>query len=135
MRQRRSTIRHRLARAAAMVITPQDFAKALKNKHESTEKSLNATTSLNLTNSLPNEDPPQNVSREVRQLAVDDNQFPIDSEDPNKSWLSKEHITREMEDVFLQGASQTLTKYIERQLHPAIKEVLMLSMGYTISYG
>jgi len=40
-----------------------------------------------------------------------------------------------MEDVFLQGASQALTRYIERQLHPAIKETLMLSMGYTISYG
>jgi len=134
LRQRRSTIRRRFARTA-MIITSQDFADALKKKRESMEKSLNTTASLNLTDSLPSEDPPQNVSREVRELTMDDNLFPIDLEDPNKGWQSKEHITREMEDVFLQGASQALTKYIERQLHPAIKEVLMLSMGYTISYG
>lgn len=122
-------------RRATTVITSQNFADALEKKRESTENSLNVTASPNLTNSLENEDPPQNVSREVRELAVDNNLFPTDLEDPNKSWQSKEHITREMEDVFLQGASQALTKYIERQLHPAIKEVLMLSMGYTISYG
>ncbi|XP_015174648.1 PREDICTED: uncharacterized protein LOC107065455 isoform X1 [Polistes dominula] len=53
----------------------------------------------------------------------------------NRSWQSKENIAREMEDIFLRGASKTLTSYIERQLHPAIKEALMISMGYTISYG
>nr|XP_050844617.1 uncharacterized protein LOC127061587 [Vespula vulgaris] len=53
----------------------------------------------------------------------------------NRSWQSKEYIAREMEDIFLRGASRTLTSYIERQLHPAIKEALMISMGYTISYG
>lgn len=117
----------------AMVITPRDFADALINGRK--EKSTNFTKILNLTDSFRNEDPTQNVSREVRELVVDDNLFPIDSEDPNRSWQSKEYITREMEDVFLQGASQALTRYIERQLHPAIKETLMLSMGYTISYG
>lgn len=50
-------------------------------------------------------------------------------------WQSKESIAREMEDVFLRGASEALTRYIERELHPAIKETLMTSMGYTISYG
>ncbi|XP_063995883.1 uncharacterized protein LOC135173138 [Diachasmimorpha longicaudata] len=50
-------------------------------------------------------------------------------------WQSMENVAREMEDVFLRGASEALTKYIERQLHPAIKETLMVSMGYTISYG
>ncbi|XP_046746943.1 uncharacterized protein LOC124411704 [Diprion similis] len=52
-----------------------------------------------------------------------------------RAWHVREGVTREMEDVFLKGASQALTSYIERQLHPAIKETLMLSMGYTISYG
>lgn len=52
-----------------------------------------------------------------------------------RAWHVREGVTREMEDVFLRGASQALTSYIERQLHPAIKETLMLSMGYTISYG
>ncbi|KAK0173690.1 hypothetical protein PV328_006847 [Microctonus aethiopoides] len=50
-------------------------------------------------------------------------------------WQSKENVAREMEDVFLRGASEALTKYIEHELHPAIKETLMISMGYTISYG
>ncbi|XP_058794024.1 uncharacterized protein LOC131665860 [Phymastichus coffea] len=50
-------------------------------------------------------------------------------------WRSRADIAREMEDVFLRSASQAITHYIERQLHPAIKETLMLSMGFTISYG
>jgi len=124
----------RFARTA-MIITPRDFVDALINRHKSIQKSANFTKILNLTNDFRKESSPQNVSREVRELVVDDNQFPVDSEDLNKSWQSKEYITREMEDVFLQGASQALTRYIERQLHPAIKETLMLSMGYTISYG
>lgn len=50
-------------------------------------------------------------------------------------WRSRNDIAREMEDIFLRSASQAITHYIEKQLHPAIKETLMLSMGYTISYG
>ncbi|XP_011496052.1 PREDICTED: uncharacterized protein LOC105360752 [Ceratosolen solmsi marchali] len=50
-------------------------------------------------------------------------------------WRSRGDIAREMEDVFLRSASQAITHYIEKQLHPAIKETLLLSMGYTISYG
>lgn len=136
-RRKRSIARRRYARTT-MIITPRDFADALINGRKSTERSANFTKILNLTDNFRNENLPQNVSREVRELLVDDNldnQFPVDTEDPNRSWQSKEYITREMEDVFLQGASQALTRYIERQLHPAIKETLMLSMGYTISYG
>ncbi|XP_072763184.1 uncharacterized protein [Anoplolepis gracilipes] len=108
------------------------------NKHEQTEKFVNFTKIFNLTDSIENKDSSQNISREVREFVADDhfdNPFSINSEDPNRNWQSKEYITREMEDVFLQGASQVLTRYIENQLHPAIKETLMLSMGYTISYG
>lgn len=63
-----------------------------------------------------------------QQLLLDEERGIID-------WQSKENVAREMEDVFLRGASEAITKYIERQLHPAIKETLMVSMGYTISYG
>ncbi|OAD57325.1 hypothetical protein WN48_02274 [Eufriesea mexicana] len=76
--------------------------------------------------------------KETRHLYIDetlDNIFPIDLENDSRGWQSKEHVAREMEDVFLRGASQALTRYIEKQLHPAIKETLMISMGYTISYG
>ncbi|XP_036142942.1 uncharacterized protein LOC105830089 [Monomorium pharaonis] len=121
--------------ARTTVITPHIFLNALINRRKSME---NVTKSFNFTNDFQNEDPPQNALREVRELVVNDNLdivFPEESENPNRSWQSKEYITREMEDVFLQGASQVLTRYIERQLHPAIKETLMLSMGYTISYG
>lgn len=65
----------------------------------------------------------------------DDDEDVDDDNGNNRSWQSKEYIAREMEDIFLRGASKTLTSYIERQLHPAIKEALMISMGYTISYG
>lgn len=138
LRQRRSMIRrHRFTRTV-MIITPQDFKDTLVNERKPiNEKFTNFTTIFNL-NTYRNKNLSQNVSREIKELIIDDNfdnLFPIDSEDPNRNWQLKEHITREMEDVFLQGASKTLTRYIERQLHPAIKETLMLSMGYTISYG
>ncbi|XP_051173545.1 uncharacterized protein LOC127289584 isoform X2 [Leptopilina boulardi] len=72
--------------------------------------------------------------RETREILIDE-KLPDDFEGINRDWQSRENVAREMEDVFLKGASQALTQYIERQLHPAIKETLMLSMGYTISYG
>lgn len=138
LRQRRSTTaRHQFGHTAA-IITPQEFAEIVMNEHEQTEKFVNFTKILNLTDNIQSKNPTQNISREVREFVTDDNfdnLFPIDSEDSNRNWQSKEYITREMEDVFLQGASQVLTRYIENQLHPAIKETLMLSMGYTISYG
>ncbi|XP_053982181.1 uncharacterized protein LOC128878196 [Hylaeus volcanicus] len=148
----------RVSRSTA-TITPQDFATALTRKRLGTNETSNCTeredslenaTDIFLTcannselktnfkreysySAISDDDPP-----ETRQLYVDeslDNIFPVDLENDSRSWQSKEHIAREMEDVFLRGASQALTRYIERQLHPAIKETLMLSMGYTISYG
>ncbi|XP_050461627.1 uncharacterized protein LOC126856802 isoform X2 [Cataglyphis hispanica] len=138
LRQRRSTTAQHQFGHIAMIITPQDFSETIVNEGGQTEKFVNFTKILNLTNNIQNKNLSQNLSREVREFVADDNfdnLFSIDSEDPNKNWQSKEYITREMEDVFLQGASQVLTRYIENQLHPAIKETLMLSMGYTISYG
>ncbi|XP_025268156.1 uncharacterized protein LOC105257979 [Camponotus floridanus] len=138
LRQRRSTVaRHQFGHTAA-IITPQKFAETVMNEREQTEKFVNFTKIFNLTDNIQSKNSTQNISREVREFVMDDNfdnLFPIDSEDSNRNWQSKEYITREMEDVFLQGASQVLTRYIENQLHPAIKETLMLSMGYTISYG
>ncbi|XP_029045334.2 uncharacterized protein LOC114877214 [Osmia bicornis bicornis] len=110
------------------------------------QKSLNNVTEISL-RSLNDSETKTNFKREntyhdapkeTRQLYIDetlDNIFPTDLENDSRSWQSKEHIAREMEDVFLRGASQALTRYIEKQLHPAIKETLMISMGYTISYG
>ena len=65
------------------------------------------------------------------QLLSDDDESGIRDD----HWQFRESISSEMEDVFLRGASQALTRYIERELHPAIKETLMTSMGYTVSYG
>ncbi|XP_017798760.1 PREDICTED: uncharacterized protein LOC108579684 [Habropoda laboriosa] len=143
-------------------ITPQDFANALTSKRlkgnetgncteEYKQNSLINNTTKILLRNLNDSETKTNVKREnnyqdaqneapkeTRHLYIDealDNIFPIDLENDSRSWQSKEHIAREMEDVFLRGASQALTRYIERQLHPAIKETLMISMGYTISYG
>lgn len=138
LRQRRSTtVRHQFGHSA-VIITPQKLTETVMNEREQMEKLINFTKILNLTDSIQNKNPSHNISREVREFVADDNfdnLFSIDSEDSNRNWQSKEYITKEMEDVFLQGASQVLTRYIENQLHPAIKETLMLSMGYTISYG
>jgi len=52
--------------------------------------------------------------------------------------LEKRHeadFTQEMEDVFLRGIQSLLTRYMEKQLQPALKETLMANMGYTVSYG
>lgn len=141
-------------------ITPQDFVSALASRRSRANATddcagrrnvsslANATESFltNFNDSQPKanfkrEDSYQATkasARETRQLYAEenfDNVFPSDSENSGRSWQSKEHIASEMEDVFLRGASQALTKYIERQLHPAIKETLMISMGYTVSYG
>ncbi|XP_017756800.1 PREDICTED: uncharacterized protein LOC108548395 [Eufriesea mexicana] len=144
-------------------ITPQDFTNALTKKRtrinetgncseqdQTKQNNLNNTTKTILSN-LDDSESKVNVKREnsyqimendapkeTRHLYIDetlDNIFPIDLENDSRGWQSKEHVAREMEDVFLRGASQALTRYIEKQLHPAIKETLMISMGYTISYG
>ncbi|XP_076292948.1 uncharacterized protein LOC143215072 [Lasioglossum baleicum] len=139
-------------------ITPQDFARALSSKRSRTNETNNCTSDHRNTlenrtesflRSLNDSEPKNNFKRENsyrngedpkenRQLYADDQLdsiFPLDFENDSRGWQSKEHVAREMEDVFLRGASQALTKFIERQLHPAIKETLMISMGYTISYG
>lgn len=48
---------------------------------------------------------------------------------------SNEDISQEMEDIFLRGIRSLLTKYMEKQLQPALKDTLMMNLGYTISYG
>jgi len=42
---------------------------------------------------------------------------------------------QEMEDVFLRGIQPLLTTYLEKQLHPALRDALMVHMGYSVSYG
>lgn len=142
-------------------ITSQDFVSALVGKRSKTNETyncakqheqndLNDTTETYISN-LNDSELKGNVKREnnyqiaendapkeTRHVYIDqtlENLFPFDIDNDSRSWQSKEHIAKEMEDVFLRGASQALTRYIERQLHPAIKEALMISMGYTISYG
>lgn len=75
-------------------------------------------------------------ARQPREIFLDDDDDAMeDSDSLARDWQSRDNVAREMEDIFLRGASEALTRYIEKQLHPAIKETLMLSMGYTISYG
>lgn len=44
-------------------------------------------------------------------------------------------IGQEMEDVFLRGIQPLLTTYMEKQLHPALRDTLMVNLGYSVSYG
>ncbi|XP_031833026.1 uncharacterized protein LOC116427161 [Nomia melanderi] len=138
-------------------ITPKDFATALSDKRLRTNETNNCTDHQNslenktesFLGTLDDNQPKNNFKREnnyqnsedpkeTRQIYPDENLdsiFSLDLDNDSRGWQSKEHVAREMEDVFLRGASQALTRFIERQLHPAIKETLMISMGYTISYG
>lgn len=56
-------------------------------------------------------------------------------EAPETRGPSNEDISQEMEDIFLRGIRSLLTKYLEKQLQPALKDTLMLNLGYTLSYG
>ncbi|XP_014257451.1 uncharacterized protein LOC106671128 isoform X2 [Cimex lectularius] len=44
-------------------------------------------------------------------------------------------MTVEMEEVFIRGVRSLLTRYLEHQLQPALRDTLMLNLGYSISYG
>lgn len=46
-----------------------------------------------------------------------------------------EAYARELEDLFASGVRGLLTSYMQKALQPAIKETLMESMGYKLSYG
>ncbi|XP_012271548.1 uncharacterized protein LOC105694961 [Orussus abietinus] len=139
-------------------ITPRDFAAALARKSSKHMVDvLNSTITLHnvsrtqdgIKDLTENSSSKNNFKRETtttplieypregRNLPIKEDAVPLhlDLDSHSRDWQLGEEIAREMEDVFLRGASQALTRYIERQLHPAIKETLMLSMGYTISYG
>lgn len=46
-----------------------------------------------------------------------------------------EQRTRDLEGMFARGVRGLLTSYMQRALQPAIKETLMESLGYRLSYG
>ncbi|KAL0270872.1 UNVERIFIED_CONTAM: hypothetical protein PYX00_008144 [Menopon gallinae] len=49
--------------------------------------------------------------------------------------IQADDVSREMEDMFLRGIKTLLAKYLEKQLEIPLKEALMTSIGYTVSYG
>ena len=55
------------------------------------------------------------------------------SDKPERRQVSD--FTQEMEDVFVRGIQSLLTRYMEKQLQPALKDTMMANMGYTVSYG
>lgn len=82
-------------------------------------------------------------TRESRIFDVFESDFYGDTTDDGELELGEDfgddgggnEVTREMEDIFSKGIRGLLTSYMQRALQPAIKETLMSSMGYTISYG
>ncbi|KAK9503004.1 hypothetical protein O3M35_011669 [Rhynocoris fuscipes] len=47
----------------------------------------------------------------------------------------EEIVSQEIEQVFLRGVRSLLTKYLESRLEPALRDTLMMNLGYSISYG
>ncbi|XP_068085133.1 uncharacterized protein [Anabrus simplex] len=64
----------------------------------------------------------------------DDGAMPAEGRQNAKGRYVSE-FTQEMEDVFVKGIQSLLATFMEKQLQTALKEAMMLSMGYTISYG
>uniref|UniRef100_A0A182JWT2 Uncharacterized protein n=1 Tax=Anopheles christyi TaxID=43041 RepID=A0A182JWT2_9DIPT len=61
---------------------------------------------------------------------------------PDKGWQNVETnealddaYSNEIDNLFSKGVRGLLTTYMQKALQPAIKETLMESMGYTLSYG
>lgn len=61
---------------------------------------------------------------------------------PDKGWHNVETnealddaYSNEIDNLFSKGVRGLLTTYMQKALQPAIKETLMESMGYTLSYG
>ncbi|XP_073996973.1 uncharacterized protein isoform X3 [Rhodnius prolixus] len=46
-----------------------------------------------------------------------------------------ENMSQEIEQVFLRGVRSLLTRYLEHRLEPALRDTLMMNLGYSISYG
>lgn len=44
-------------------------------------------------------------------------------------------MSQEMEEVFIRGVRSLITRYMEHQMEPALRDTLMMNLGYSISYG
>lgn len=44
-------------------------------------------------------------------------------------------IGQEMEDVFLKGIRTLITNYMEKEMEQALRDTLMINLGYSVSYG
>ena len=109
-------------------------------KFHDTESYLTASIDnsffLDEANEDPNYDDTENNSR---TLFNDQEDSPDD--DPNyKGWHNidtnlDDAYSNEIENLFSKGVRGLLTSYMQKALQPAIKETLMESMGYKLSYG
>ncbi|XP_075226055.1 uncharacterized protein LOC142327092 [Lycorma delicatula] len=44
-------------------------------------------------------------------------------------------ISQEMEEVFLKGIRTLITNYMEKEMEQALRDTLMINLGYSVSYG
>ncbi|XP_053659160.1 uncharacterized protein LOC128708225 [Anopheles marshallii] len=70
------------------------------------------------------------------------NSYASEHVNPDKGWQNVETnealddaYSNEIDNLFSKGVRGLLTTYMQKALQPAIKETLMESMGYTLSYG
>ncbi|BET03093.1 Hypothetical protein NTJ_15911 [Nesidiocoris tenuis] len=47
----------------------------------------------------------------------------------------RQEVSQEMEEVFIRGVRSLITRYMEHQMEPALRDTLMMNLGYSISYG
>lgn len=88
-------------------------------------------------------DDPSTFSADSRTVFTDRNPFAYNAYAGNGAgWQTvetndalDEAYSNEIDNLFSKGVRGLLTTYMQKALQPAIKETLMESMGYTLSYG
>ncbi|XP_065092782.1 uncharacterized protein LOC135713579 [Ochlerotatus camptorhynchus] len=88
-------------------------------------------------------DDPSTFSADSRTIFSDRNPFAYNAYAGNGAgWQTVESndaldeaYSNEIDNLFSKGVRGLLTTYMQKALQPAIKETLMESMGYTLSYG
>lgn len=58
-----------------------------------------------------------------------------DDNEPTVEERQHVHFTQEIEEAFVKGIQSLLKTYLEKQLRPVMKEIYMISKGFTVSYG
>lgn len=121
---------------------PQHYKR--KKKRSIDNPLLTATDDVRFDDELLDNSVPRSESRSFGNFFDDKREGHRLSQILSNQWQNVELVnseeqdeaySRELEDLFSRGVRSILTSYMQKALQPAIKETLMESMGYTLSYG